>query len=171
MVIKATSRYHELHACRRPPSARSSWLPCSSTGCRACRLWQSTPFRVAVAGLMLMFVVGPYVAHFAMLSARGAASPLGCYSSLPRASCIPIGKDQEQAADFLRTHSQPGEPIFVGTFVRRQDLRQRFIDRFPGRTAQRHVLRRTASRAGDDAARAAGYRGGVGAENVNGWRS
>ncbi len=57
-----------------------------------------------------MFVGGPYVAHFAMLSARGAASPLGCYSILPRASCVPIGKDQERAAEYLRTHSQGGEP-------------------------------------------------------------
>ena len=34
---------------------------------------------------------------------------------LPRASCVPIGKDQERAAEYLRSHSQPGEPIFVGT--------------------------------------------------------
>ena len=113
LVVKATSRYHELHALPTTicaiilATALLYWLPR--------RLWHSTPFRVAVAGLVLMFVGGPYVAHFAMLSARGAASPLGCYSSLPRASCVPIGKDQERAAEYLRTHSQPGESIFVGT--------------------------------------------------------
>jgi hypothetical protein len=55
-----------------------------------------------------------------MLSARGAASLTGCYSSLPRAGCVPIGKDQEQAVEYLRTHAQPGEPIFVG--MSRHDL-------------------------------------------------
>ena len=113
LVVKATSRFHELHALPTTicaailATALLYWLPR--------RLWQSTPFRVAVAGLVLMFVGGPYVAHFAMLSARGAASPLGCYSMLPRASCVPIGKDQERAAEYLRTHSQGDEPIFVGT--------------------------------------------------------
>ena len=113
LVIKATSRYHELHAlpttiCRGHPGDGAALLAAApalaqhavSRGCRRTR--------ADVCG-------GPYVAHFAMLSARGAASPLGCYSSLPRASCVPIGKDQERAAEYLRTHSQPGEPIFVGT--------------------------------------------------------
>jgi hypothetical protein len=118
LVIKATSRYHELHALPTTicatilATALAYWLPR--------RLWRSAPFRVGAAGLALVLLAGPYVAHFAMLSARGAASPTGCYSSLPRAGCVPIGKDQEQAAEYLRSHAQPGEPVFVG--MSRHDL-------------------------------------------------
>jgi hypothetical protein len=47
-------------------------------------------------------------------------SPFGCYSHIDRASCVYINKDQEHAVNFIRTHTQNGESIFVGN--RRHDL-------------------------------------------------
>jgi hypothetical protein len=112
LVVKATSRYHELHALPTTicavilATALAYWLPR--------RLWRSVPFRVAVAGLLLVFVAGPYLAHFAMLTFRGVTLPLSCYSSLPRAGCVSVGRDQERVAEYLRLHTAPGEPVFVG---------------------------------------------------------
>ena len=112
LVIKATSRYHELHALPTTicavilATALGYWLPR--------RLWRSVPFRVGVAGVALLLLGGPYVAHFALLSARGAASPLGCYSTTTRAACVPLGRDQEQVAEYIRAHTSPGEYVFFG---------------------------------------------------------
>jgi hypothetical protein len=40
--------------------------------------------------------------------------PWGCYSKLERASCTYTGESQYQAIQYVRAHTQPGEPIFVG---------------------------------------------------------
>jgi hypothetical protein len=46
-------------------------------------------------------------------------SPLGCYSSVERAKCIYIEKDQERAIEYVREHTSESESIFVCN--RRQD--------------------------------------------------
>jgi hypothetical protein len=55
-----------------------------------------------------------------LLSSTNNFSPLRCYSHLDRASCIFLGRDQEQAVEYIRTHTLDGESIFVGN--RRHDL-------------------------------------------------
>ncbi|MCC6170063.1 MAG: hypothetical protein IT329_22790 [Caldilineaceae bacterium] len=46
--------------------------------------------------------------------------PSACYSHIERASCVPLNPDQAQAVNYLRTHAQEGESIFVGN--QRHDL-------------------------------------------------
>jgi hypothetical protein len=112
LVVKATSRYHELHALPTTicaalvATALAYWLPR--------RLWRSTPFRVAFFGLAFLLLTGPYIAHFTALAARNAVSPLGCYSQDPKAGCVPVGQDQARVADYIRLHTDPDEYVFFG---------------------------------------------------------
>ncbi len=46
--------------------------------------------------------------------------PLKCYSQIERASCIYLQKNQEQAVEYIRAHTEEGESIFVGN--QRHDL-------------------------------------------------
>ncbi len=112
LVVKATSRYHELHAL---PMTICAVILATALICRIPgRLWRSAPFKVGFAGLVLLFLTGPYVAHFGVLAVRGLTSPTGCYSNLPRAGCVPVGKAEEQVARYLQANTRPGDYVFIG---------------------------------------------------------
>jgi len=112
LVVKATSRYHDLHVLPTTicavilATALVYWIPG--------RFQRSAPFKIGFAGLAFLFLTGPYVAHFGMLAARGPTSPTVCYSQLARAGCVPVSRDQEQVADYLRANTRPDEYVFVG---------------------------------------------------------
>lgn len=112
LVMKATSRYHELHAL---PTTICAVIVATALVYRIpARLWRSAPFKVGFAGLAFLFLTGPYVAHFGVLAMHGSTSPTACYSQLPRAGCVPVSRDEERVADYLQAHTRPGEYVFIG---------------------------------------------------------
>jgi len=112
LVVKATSRYHELHAL--PTTFFAVILAVALAWRIPRRLWKSAPFKIAFAGLAFLFLTGPYVVHFALLASRNYASPLACHTQLPRAGCVPVDPEQEQVASYLQAHTQPDEYVFIG---------------------------------------------------------
>jgi len=112
LVVKATSRYHDLHAL--PTTFFAVILAVALAWRIPRRLWKSAPFKIAFAGLAFLFLTGPYVVHFALLASRNYASPLACHTQLPRAGCVPVDPEQEQVASYLQAHTQPDEYVFIG---------------------------------------------------------
>jgi hypothetical protein len=74
-------------------------------------------FLLLFTSLVFLYILSPIEIF---LSSTKNFSPLRCYSHLDRASCIYISRDQEQAVEYIRTHTLDGESIFVGN--RRHDL-------------------------------------------------
>ncbi len=112
LILKATSRYHELHAL---PTTICAVILATTLAYRIpAGLWRSAPFRIGSAGLAFLFLTGPYVAHFGMLTASGPTSPTACYSQLVRAGCVAISQDQEQVTEYLRAQVPPDEYVFIG---------------------------------------------------------
>jgi hypothetical protein len=60
----------------------------------------------------LVYVVFPVRAY---LAAGLQYPPLVCQATLPRAGCVDLYVDQEQALAYTQAHTAPGERIFVGT--------------------------------------------------------
>jgi hypothetical protein len=112
LVIKATSRYHELHAL--PTTICAIIVATALLYQIPARLWRILPFKIALGGLAMLLLIGPYVVHFAVLVARNPTSPTGCYSELPRASCVPIGQDQARVAEYIQAQTRPDEYVFFG---------------------------------------------------------
>jgi hypothetical protein len=78
--------------------------------------WRGRIGRVAVAGwaavvLGLVYVVPPVGAHMDYVR---RFSPLVCHATLPRAGCVDLYADEEWALSYVRSHTAPGERIFVG---------------------------------------------------------
>ncbi|MBM4460769.1 MAG: glycosyltransferase family 39 protein [Chloroflexi bacterium] len=113
LVIKATSRYHELHAL---PAAIIALIVAVALAYRIPhRLWRTLPFSVGVAGLAFLLLYGPYILHFTdMFKQTSRYVTTGCYARLERAGCVPLGQDQERAAEYVRAQTGPDERIFVG---------------------------------------------------------
>jgi hypothetical protein len=113
LVVKATSRYHELHAL---PTAIVAALVATALFYRIpARIWRRAAFPplfvLALAGL----TVAPYIFHFTDMYASVARfSNTGCYSELPRAGCVPIGIDEQMAVQYLQAHTAPDEYVYVG---------------------------------------------------------
>lgn len=115
LVVKATSRYHDLHAL---PAAFLAAVTAAALFARVpARFWRSLPF-LAVFGFFLLFaVLDPYVLHFTGLFAEVSAWKWnGCYSTLERAGCVPVGPEQQAAVEFIRANTRPDEYIFVANF-------------------------------------------------------
>ncbi|MGC9523102.1 MAG: hypothetical protein ACP5HG_14615 [Anaerolineae bacterium] len=112
LVVKATSRYHDLHVL--PTTICAVILATALLYRIPRRLWRELSFRISFAGLALLFLTGPYVMHFWMLAARDYVPPTGCYSQLERAACVLIVEDQEQVAEYLLAVTRPDEFVFVG---------------------------------------------------------
>ena len=68
-------------------------------------------------GLTIVTMAWPIRAYWTLVN---FAPPLGCYSQLERANCIYVDKSEEQAIEYVRSHTREGEPIFVGN--QRHDL-------------------------------------------------
>jgi hypothetical protein len=114
LVVKATSRYHELHAL---PTAIVAVVLATVLLYRvSARWWRSIVFPVVLAGLSFLILLDPYVLHFTdLLSQSRQFKPGGCYSQVPRAACVPLTQDQEAAVQFLQRRAGPDEYIYVGT--------------------------------------------------------
>jgi hypothetical protein len=112
LVVKATSRYHELHAI--PATICALILSTALIYRIPRRYWRSAPFQLGFAGLAFLFLTGPYVVHFHILAARRMTSALVCYSELPRAGCVSVDQDAEQVVTYLHANTRPDEYIFVG---------------------------------------------------------
>lgn len=112
LVVKATSRYHELHALPTTicasivATALLDWLPS--------RWRRSAPFRIALIGGVFLFLTNPYVMHFVSLAQNGAVSPWWCYSQDPRAGCVMLDRNQARTAEYIRSQTRPDEYVFVG---------------------------------------------------------
>ena len=79
------------------------------------RLWRSLPFSVGLTGLAFLLLYGPYILHFTdMFKQTSRYATTGCYARLERAGCVPLGQDQERAAEYVRAQTGPDERIFVG---------------------------------------------------------
>lgn len=112
LAVKATSRYHELHAL---PMTFCAVIVATVLLYRLPRRWRrSVPFRIGAGGLAFLLLTGPYLLHFALLAQLNAASPLGCYSTDPRAGCVPLGRDQAAVAEYIRSQTRPDEYVFIG---------------------------------------------------------
>lgn len=142
LAIKATSRYHELHAL---PMTFCAVIVATILLYRLPRRWrQSVPFRVAAGGLAFLLLTGPYFVHFVFLAQMNAASPLGCYSTDPKAGCVPLGRDQARVAEYIRAQTRPDEYVFIGNARHDQifvnDLMLYFLAdrRIPTRYAELH---------------------------------
>lgn len=114
LVVKATSRYHELHAL--PTAIVAAVLLTALLSRLPVRGWRRVVLPVAVAALAVLVLLNPYVLHFTdLLSQSAGFKSTGCYSQVPRAACIPLAPDQEQAVLFLQRRAGPDESIYVGT--------------------------------------------------------
>jgi hypothetical protein len=112
LVVKATSRYHDLHVL---PTTICAVILATALIYRIPRkVWRNAPFQIDFAGLAFLFLTGPYVAHFYVVAARGPTSPAACYSQLSRAGCVSVMGDEERVVDYLRAHTQPDDYIFIG---------------------------------------------------------
>ncbi len=112
LVVKATSRYHDLHVL---PTTICASIVATALLYRIPRnVWRNTPFQVGFAGLAFLFLTGPYVAHFHMLTVYGPTSPRLCYSQLPRAGCVLVNHDVERVAQYLQANTRVNEYVFVG---------------------------------------------------------
>ena len=112
LVVKATSRYHDLHVL--PTTICAVILATALIGRIPGRLRRSAPLKIGFSGLAFLFLTGPYVAHFGMLAAHGPTSPTVCYSQLARAGCVPVSRDVERVADYLRANTRSDEYVFIG---------------------------------------------------------
>lgn len=118
LVVKATSRYHELHAL--PTAIVAVVLATALLHRLSGRGRRSGALSLGLAGLALLLLFNPYVRHFTdMLDQSAAYKPAGCYSQIPRAGCIPLAPDQEQAVLALQRRAAADEYIYVG--VHRHD--------------------------------------------------
>jgi hypothetical protein len=61
--------------------------------------------------MILAYVAAPLRS---VLSTLTQFPPWVCYSRLERASCVYTGENREWAVEYIRAHTRPGEPIFVG---------------------------------------------------------
>lgn len=114
LVVKATSRYHELHAL--PTAIVAVVLATALLYRLPGRWWRSGVLPVGLAGLAFLLLLNPYVLHFTeMLDRYAQNTPAGCYSQVPRAGCILLTQDQEQAVLYLQRRAGPDEYIYVGT--------------------------------------------------------
>ena len=112
LTVKATSRYHELHAL---PMTICAVIVAMALIYRIPeRLWRSAPFRVGFAGVAFLFLTSPYLLHFGILAMRSPTSPVVCYSSLPRSGCVLVSRDQERVAGYLQANTRPDEYVFIG---------------------------------------------------------
>ena len=112
LAVKATSRYHELHAL---PMTIGAIILATALLYRIPRkLWQNVPFVIGFVGLLLFSLSDPYVTHFQTLASHGPTSPTVCYSQLARAGCVSISQEQEQVAQYLQMYTQPDEYVFIG---------------------------------------------------------
>ncbi|MCL4529741.1 MAG: hypothetical protein M1282_10020, partial [Chloroflexi bacterium] len=73
-------------------------------------------------------------------------SPWKCFSHLETAGCVSLNKDQEQAVEYIKTHTDEDEPIFVGNqqhdrivvndvgfyFLANRPNASRYAELFPG---------------------------------------
>jgi hypothetical protein len=66
---------------------------------------------VLIAAFVLLYIVSPV--RLLQKTWRDFP-PSACYSQIERASCAPLNPDQAQAVNYLRTHAQADELIFVG---------------------------------------------------------
>lgn len=112
LVVKATSRYHDLHAL---PAAFLAVVAGVALFARiASRVWRSLPFLAVFGMFFLLAVLDPYVLHFTgMFKEVAAFRWSGCYSTLERAACVPVNPDQQAAVEFIRANTRPDEYIFV----------------------------------------------------------
>jgi hypothetical protein len=114
LVVKATSRYHELHAL--PAAIVAVVLATALLYRLPARWWRSGVLPVSLAGLAFLFLLYPYVLHFTeMLDQSAQYTRTGCYSEVARAGCIPLTQDQEQAVLYLQRRTTPDDYIYVGT--------------------------------------------------------
>ncbi len=114
LVVKATSRYHELHAL--PTAIVAAVLATALLYRLPARRWRSGVLPVGLAGLAFLLLLNPYVLHFTeMLDRYAQNTPTGCYSQVPRAGCILLTQDQEQAVLYLQRRAGLNEYIYVGT--------------------------------------------------------
>ena len=113
LVVKATSRYQELHAL---PMAIMALIIATALAYRIpSRLWRTVPFSLGFAGLLWLFTLNPYVLHFTeMFSDTSQFEATGCYSRLERAGCVATAEDQSLAVEYIQSRTQPGDYVFVG---------------------------------------------------------
>jgi hypothetical protein len=118
LFTQALSRYDDVHVI---PTSIVAFLVLSAmlsppVG-RGLHTRRSAVALIAFAALLVVYFSAP-VREF--VSSVTRFSPFGCYSRLPRGSCAFVSPDQQEAIAYVRAHTQPDEPIFVGN--RRHDL-------------------------------------------------
>ena len=156
LFLQATGRYEALHVL---PSSIMAALAATALLYRLygfCRSMQgrarSLAVAIAVSALACLALARPYVLHFTELMESAADyHPLRCLSSAgretsspERAGCVPVGADQAQAVEYIRSRTDPDEPIYVGNLRHRPDRGQRSGVLLSGGSALPHPLLRVA---------------------------
>jgi hypothetical protein len=118
LFAQALSRYDYIHVL---PTLIISFLVITSLGDHFVpnirnRVIKSV-FLVLLVPIITVYLVSPI---YSLWSFMKNYPPFECYSYLKRASCVYVGRDEEQAVEYIKTHTKKGEPIFVGN--RRHDL-------------------------------------------------
>lgn len=115
LVIKGTSRYHDLHAL--PAAFPAVVAAVALFSLIPTRAWRSLAYLVVFGFFLLSAVLDPYVLHFTGLFTEYSSYRWnGCYSTLERAGCVPVSPEQQEAVEFIRTSTKPGDYIFVANF-------------------------------------------------------
>lgn len=76
------------------------------------RRWPVAVILVALLGMILFSYTRPSLDDLSNIIRY--ASPFQCHSRTERARCIAVSSDQEKAVAFIRAHTGPDDPIFVG---------------------------------------------------------
>lgn len=73
------------------------------------------PSKKALAFVVYYLVAGiAYFTSGTLLSIPRLHSPFDCHSSIPLADCTFLQADQQQALRYIRSHTSPHEPVYVG---------------------------------------------------------
>ncbi|MCB0055566.1 MAG: hypothetical protein M9936_18885 [Caldilinea sp.] len=113
MFVQALSRYDEIHVL--PASLvvviLITWMVRQIPAGRWSQPWVTVPVAAVLLVPFTLYFVSPYIGlsnivrHF---------TPLGCYSTLPRAGCVPTLPGQDDAVQILDHQSPERGPLFAG---------------------------------------------------------
>lgn len=112
LFAQALSRYDYIHII--PTSLMATLVVYSTTS----SILLKSP--ILIIRLMRVLVFSGFISLYIVLPTIILAyyirdfSPLGCYSQIEKASCVYIDKNQEDAIDYIKAHTNENESIFVG---------------------------------------------------------
>lgn len=113
MFVQALSRYDEIHAL--PASLvvviLITWLARRIPAERWSQPWIAVPAAVVLLVPIVLYFVSPYIDLSTIVR---NFSPQGCYSTAPRAGCVPVLPGQDDVVQILDHQSPERGPLYAG---------------------------------------------------------